>query len=335
MGKREREHELDPRGFTFDTGWRSDDAKADGSISNTIPNPNPTLKANNDSTIKIMEDRSDEVRLQVRDRMAEWRKSHDVQNVREHFASSTPGFSVIEQATGGCLDTISVALAGFKHVGGTEEINKPLGRAKARLFCDMTLAPCLGDARDWRRWTKKFKPSQIDYYKAGMPCTNYASLGDREGGKGSKGGELFVSQAETILTLKPKMFRLEMVPTALETNDGHEVECVIAGLSRHYHVDARILDCWRYGDPTSRRRLIIVGGDRDIVQANWYHWPEPICDENWYPTARDVAIPVNLTIGFTVSRIFIATDYKSKCPLNFRELYILHSTSLPFCCFSL
>ena len=125
-------------------------------------------------------------------------------------------------------------------------------------------------------WTKKFKPSQIDYYKAGMPSTNYASLGDREGGKGSKGGELFVSQAETILTLKPKMFRLEMVPTALETNDGHEVECVIAGLSRHYHVDARILDCWRYGDPTSRRRLIIVGGDTDIVQANWYHWPEPI-----------------------------------------------------------
>ena len=44
---------------------------------------------------------------------------------------------------------------------------------------------------------------------------------------------------------------------------------------------------------------------------------------------------VNLSVGFTVSRLFIATDYKSKCPLNFRELYILHSTSLPFCWFSL
>ena len=43
--------------------------------------------------------------------------------------------------------------------------------------------------------------------------------------------------------------------------------------------------------------------------------------------ARDIgtaiAIPVNLTIGFTQSRLFIAKDYKSKCPLNFRELYIL------------
>ena len=165
---------------------------------------------------------------------------------------------------------MSAALAGFKHVGGTEDVSKPLGRAKARLFCDMTLAPCLGDARDWRRWAERFKPGQIDYYKAGMPCTNYASLGDREGELGNKGGELFVTQAETILTLRPKTFRLEMVPTALETNGGREVECVIAGLSHHYHVDARVLDCWRYGDPTSRRRLMIVGGARDIVQAEWY-----------------------------------------------------------------
>ena len=225
--------------------------------------------------------------------MTEWREQHSVEVVREHYASSTPGFTVIEQATGGCLDTMSAALAGFKHVGGTEDVSKPLGRAKARLFCDMTLAPCLGDARDWRRWAERFKPGQIDYYKAGMPCTNYASLGDREGELGNKGGELFVTQAETILTLRPKTFRLEMVPTALETNGGREVECVIAGLSHHYHVDARVLDCWRYGDPTSRRRLMIVGGARDIVQAEWYQWPEPICDETWYPTARDVAIPDN------------------------------------------
>ena len=37
---------------------------------------------------------------------------------------------------------------------------------------------------------------------------------------------------------------------------------------------------------------------------------------------------VNVIVRFTRSRLFIATDYKSKCPLNFRELYIL-LTSLP------
>ena len=33
---------------------------------------------------------------------------------------------------------------------------------------------------------------QVHYYKAGMPCPDYAALGKRMGYRGKKGGDLFV-----------------------------------------------------------------------------------------------------------------------------------------------
>ena len=167
--------------------------------------------------------------------------------MRNHYASSIPSYTVFEQATGGCLDTIAAAIAGFQHLGGTEEVDKPLGAMKGRLFEYITGAPCHGNAREWRTWSKRFTPGEIDYYKAGMPCTDYASLGSHEGAMGHKGGDLFVLQAQTILTLLPKVFRLEMVPSALDTNDGYEVKCVIEGLSTHYNIDADVVACWEHG----------------------------------------------------------------------------------------
>ena len=153
------------------------------------------------------------VRSTVRRTLEEWRSDNSVERVREMLSDNTPSYTVIEQATGGCLDSMAAALVGFAHLGGTEDITKPLGRAKSEFFEDMTGAQCLGDARDWRKWSSRFKTGQIDYYKAGMPCTDYASLGYQEGCLGNKGGNLFLHQADTILHLLPKVCRLEMVPT--------------------------------------------------------------------------------------------------------------------------
>ena len=149
----------------------------------------------------------------------------------------------------------------------------------------------MGSARDWKEWSEIFTPGEIDYYKAGMPCTNYATLGAKEGASGSKGGDLFLLQTETILALKPKTFRLEMVPSALDTNDGFEVMQVIESLSESYQIDARVIDCWEHGDPTSRSRLFIVGLRADIFKDLEFEWPKPNCNESWYPIARDIAIP--------------------------------------------
>ena len=128
---------------------------------------------------------------------------------------------------------------------------------------------CLGDARGWERWVELVEQCP-DLYLAGMPCTDYASLGKRQGSAGKKNGDLFIIQIDTIKSLNPKIVILEMVPTALETNEGYEVKLLIENLSTHYHVNADILSCWKYGDPTARERLIFSCLRRDC-------FPENIC----------------------------------------------------------
>ena len=76
-------------------------------------------------------------------------------------------------------------------------------------------------------------------------------------------------------------------------------------LAEHYLVDFRTIECWRYGDPTARKRIIIIGLRRDLFTdvvstkdigdpcgpALEFEWPEELCDESWYPIARDIAEP--------------------------------------------
>ena len=113
----------------------------------------------------------------MREALERWRSEHTIEGVRQHYADTTPAYTVLEQATGGCLDTIAAAVAGFQHLGGTEAPEK-LGQYKAKVFEYLTGAPHLGDARQWRKWSHRFSTDCIDYYKSGMPCTNYAALGD-------------------------------------------------------------------------------------------------------------------------------------------------------------
>ena len=49
-------------------------------------------------------------------------------------------------------------------------------------------------------------------------------------------------QVEIILHLKPKIINLEMVPTAIERNDGYEVQWVFDNLSTMYHINPELLD---------------------------------------------------------------------------------------------
>ena len=96
-----------------------------------------------------------------------------------------------------------------------------------------------------------------------------------------------------------------MVPTAFETNGGRELRWVLKNLAKHYLVDFKTVSCWKYGDPTSRKRIIIVALRRDIFDgvvekqdigdpygpALKFEWPDEVCDESWYATARDIAEP--------------------------------------------
>ena len=60
-----------------------------------------------------------------------------------------------------------------------------------------------------------------------------------------------------------------------------------------YTISSNVVACWEHGDPTARKRLIIIATRDDVFKANniAWEWPDPVCDESWYSTARDVAIP--------------------------------------------
>lgn len=145
----------------------------------------------------------------------EWREAHDIERVRSHYASPLPSYTVFEQATGGCLDTISAAPAGFQHLGGTEDVEA-------------------------QRVT-------------GESGRRNSPLGQKK------------------------------VPWALK-----EETCSYC----------RVVHCWEMGDPTSRSRLFIVGLRADLFSDLEYEWPSPRCDDSWYPTARDVAVPDSENIGY-------------------------------------
>ena len=106
---------------------------------------------------------------EVREYMASKRASHTVERAREMFSNTLPAFTVFENATGGCLDSLAAAYTGFRHLGGSENIEKATGRAKAKLFRHVTGAKCYGDARQWESWIHEIG-GEKDYYKAGMPC---------------------------------------------------------------------------------------------------------------------------------------------------------------------
>ena len=76
----------------------------------------------------------EDLKEKLKETLSKWRDEQDIRKIRSHYASTTPSYTVFEQATGGCLDTISAALNGFHHLGGTEDVETTLGQFKAEVF---------------------------------------------------------------------------------------------------------------------------------------------------------------------------------------------------------
>ncbi|MBT5796252.1 MAG: hypothetical protein HOI09_02590, partial [Porticoccaceae bacterium] len=92
--------------------------------------------------------------------------------------------------------------------------------------------------------------------------------------------------------LRPLIVRLEITPDVLNTNEGKEFIQVTEGLaSMGYIVHHELLKVWEYGDPTARKRIIIIGIDDEIAKRVKWSWPTKIFNESFYPTARDIATP--------------------------------------------
>jgi len=161
------------------------------------------------------------------------------------------------------------------------------------MWADLTGASCLGNTfTDTGKYDSVEAP---DYMTSGQPCPNYSRSGDHSGEDGETGW-MFVRQTEIILKVKPKVFRLEVSDYATQVHSGREVNKVHAALSTMYHIHTDILAVRKYGDPTNRARLFMVGTRRDLTAANElqdikFKFPEPTFSDADTPTIRHLAVP--------------------------------------------
>ena len=106
------------------------------------------------------------------------------------------------------------------------------------------------------------------------------------GGGDGRTGWVSTSQVEEILRIRPWAIRLEMTDNALNVNNGAEVDWVINQLEQHCIIWAEVLEVWRYGDPSSRNRLSIVGSD---IRAQLEQW---VLDTRSRPEYQNMGYPL-------------------------------------------
>jgi site-specific DNA-cytosine methylase len=102
---------------------------------------------------------------------------------------------------------------------------------------------------------------------------------------------MFLKQTEVILSKMPQVFRLEISDNASNVNDGKDIQKVLAALEGKFVLYQRLIEMWRFGDPSNRKRLFIVGVDKRLGQtAHEFQWPKPSFDDTTVPISRTIAV---------------------------------------------
>lgn len=112
-------------------------------------------------------------------------------------------------------------------------------------------------------------PPRIFGVIGGPPCTDF-SVGGRNAGHEGDAGRMTSVYVKMLGKLKPAFFLLENVPN-LHTNEKHvpEFDRLIRALDKQYATVINTLNALEYGAPQDRRRLIVIGFRRDLLQ-DWF-----------------------------------------------------------------
>ena len=85
---------------------------------------------------------------------------------------------------------------------------------------------------------------------------------------------------------------LEQTANAMDINDGAEVKSLMDRLSEMYMIHSKIVQVWRYGDPSNRQRLFIVAIHNSLgSRAKQFNFPQGTYESRRFPTAMDIAEP--------------------------------------------
>lgn len=116
-----------------------------------------------------------------------------------------------------------------------------------------------------QKTVKERIPKGYNILLAGFPCQPFSSIGKREGFKHATQGTLFHDIAEIIETTSPDALLLENVPGLLTHNGGETFNTIMGILVEElkYEIFYNILDAADYGVPQERKRIYLVGFNKD------------------------------------------------------------------------
>lgn len=106
----------------------------------------------------------------------------------------------------------------------------------------------------------------FDVLLAGFPCQPFSSIGQRQGFEHKTQGTLFYDVARIIKDKRPGAFLLENVQGLLTHDQGRTLSTILEVLSDlDYDVQYKLINAADFGVPQMRKRVYIVGFDRNIV----------------------------------------------------------------------
>jgi len=105
----------------------------------------------------------------------------------------------------------------------------------------------------------------FDILTGGFPCQPFSSIGKREGFKHKIQGTLFFDIVRIIEEKKPKAFLLENVKGLVNHDNGNTFKVIMETLDNlGYKTYSKILDSSDFGVPQYRKRIFIVGFNREF-----------------------------------------------------------------------
>lgn len=107
------------------------------------------------------------------------------------------------------------------------------------------------------------KIPDFDFLLAGFPCQAFSMAGKRLGFQDTR-GTLFFDVARILKAKRPKGFVLENVEGLVNHDNGKTLKVILNTLDElGYHVTFRVLNAKDFGVPQERKRIYIVGSDRE------------------------------------------------------------------------
>jgi len=114
-----------------------------------------------------------------------------------------------------------------------------------------------------------------DILVGGFPCQPFSTIGKREGFSHPTQGTLFFDIVRILSAKKPKAFLLENVAGLVSHDGGKTFKQILSTLEEEleYSVHYKMLDSADYGVPQHRRRIYIVGFNKEIESSFKFEFP--------------------------------------------------------------